>query len=119
MTDSIPIDEKNVAVIIVNFNGWRQTVECLDALLAQLHRRIHVFVVDNDSRDSSIEQIVSWCNDPRAASSWRRHPGVDRLTDQSTGQQIRHRVVDDFDELPLGPIDTRLTLIRAGRNGGF
>jgi len=112
--------EKRVAVIIVNWNGWRETIECLDSLFAQDHENFHAFVVDNDSRDGSVEHIVSWCNEPKADAGWRRHPGVNRLTDRPVAGLIRHRVIGRVDQsLLAAPEGCRLTLVRSGGNLGF
>lgn len=53
-----------VGIIIVNWNGWRDTVACLDSLGSLDYPRRETIVVDNGSTDESAEQI-------RAA-----HPGV-------------------------------------------
>ncbi len=112
--------EKHVAVVIVNWNGWRETIECIDSLFAQSHDQFHVFVVDNDSQDQSIERIAAWCEEPRADSAWRRHSGVGRLTDQPDVGKLPYRVLEcrDKDQLTLAQ-SCRLTLIRSGGNLGF
>jgi GT2 family glycosyltransferase len=106
--------------VLVNWNGWRESIECIDSLFAQSHGNFHVFIVDNDSRDRSVEAIVSWCAVPTAESTWRRHPGVSRLTDRSNVGSVQNRVVERADQgLPAAPDGCRLTLIRSGGNLGF
>jgi GT2 family glycosyltransferase len=114
-----PNVERRVAVVIVNWNGWRECIECIDSLLAQDHRDFHAFIVDNDSKDQSIEHIVSWCNEPKTEASWRRHEGVGRLADQFNVARVQHRVVERTVDLPSAPDGCRLTLIRSGGNLGF
>ncbi|MCS6842037.1 MAG: glycosyltransferase family 2 protein [Roseiflexaceae bacterium] len=46
-----------VAVIIVNWNAGRRTVDCLRQLAQQTHQQLTVFVVDNGSDDQSVELI--------------------------------------------------------------
>ena len=58
----------SVAIVLVNWNSWRHTIECLDALLAQTYTNFCVFVVDNDSQDQSIERISEWCAKPTGDS---------------------------------------------------
>jgi GT2 family glycosyltransferase len=118
MSDN-PSDAPAVAVILVNWNGWRDTIECLDALLAQRHRNFHVFVVDNDSRDGSVEQLLQWCRAPRAEPDWRTHPGVERHT-AGAAPALPCRLVDQPRQ-PLPPADAgcRISLIRSGGNLGF
>lgn len=51
----------NVAVVLVNWNGWRDTIECLGSLLQPSTTADYVVVVDNASSDGSVEQIEHWC----------------------------------------------------------
>lgn len=108
-----------VAVILVNWNGWRDAVECIGSLLEQSHPSLHVFLVDNDSRDRSVENICAWCATPATAAQWRDHDGVARITDRSTSA-IAVRVVDHSGQvLAPPPQGCRVTLIRSGGNLGF
>lgn len=114
------VTEKRVAVVMVNWNGWRECIECIDSLFAQSHENFHVFVVDNASADLSVEHIVSWCAAPVADSVWRRHPGVRRLTDESEPGALEIRVTEFSGRtLPAAPERCRLTIVRSGTNLGF
>jgi len=119
MADIASANDQRVAIVIVNWNGWSECVECLDSLFAQAHPNFHVFVVDNDSHDGSIERITAWCEQPKSESTWRRHEGVLRLTDRPQRRSVAHRVVEFTGELPPPTNAERLTLIRAGGNLGF
>lgn len=46
-----------VTCVVVNWNGWRDTVECLNSLRQQDYRELEVIVVDNGSTDDSIRRI--------------------------------------------------------------
>lgn len=46
-----------VFVILLNWNRWRDTVECLQSLKALEYSNVSVVVVDNGSTDSSVEHI--------------------------------------------------------------
>jgi GT2 family glycosyltransferase len=108
-----------VAVILVNWNGWPDAVECISSVLEQSHAGLHVFLVDNDSRDQSVENICGWCAKPAAVAQWRDHDGVVRITDRSTGA-IAVRVVEYSGQvLPPPPPGCRVTVIRSGGNRGF
>ncbi|QXE92340.1 glycosyltransferase family 2 protein [Geomonas subterranea] len=47
-------------VILVNYNGWRDTLECLETLLRSEYRDFRVVVCDNGSTDNSLERIGAW-----------------------------------------------------------
>jgi GT2 family glycosyltransferase len=47
-------------VIVVNYNGWRDTIECLESVLASDAPRIEVLICENGSTDGSLERLVEW-----------------------------------------------------------
>jgi hypothetical protein len=51
-----------VAIIVLNWNGWVDTIECLESINDMQYGNFEVIVVDNASRDESLEEIISWCN---------------------------------------------------------
>jgi GT2 family glycosyltransferase len=119
MSDSA-VAQSRVAILLVNWNGWRECIECIDSVLAQVHRNFHLFIVDNHSQDGSIEQMAEWCSAPEAHPEWRRHTGVDRYTDQPLRSGVPIRVVGRCDEgLPAAENGCRVTLVRSGGNLGF
>jgi GT2 family glycosyltransferase len=112
--------QARVAIVLVNWNGWRETIECIDSVLAQAHRNFQLFIVDNDSQDLSIERIIAWCSAPAVDPGWRRQPGVDRHTDRSPRRGVPHRVVDRVEQALPSIVDgCAVTLIRSGANLGF
>jgi GT2 family glycosyltransferase len=48
---------KSVLIIVLNWNGWRDTVKCLTSLERLSYRNFRVVVVDNGSTDDSVPQI--------------------------------------------------------------
>jgi GT2 family glycosyltransferase len=108
-----------VAIVLVNWNGWRECIECIDSVLAQTHQSFHLFIVDNDSQDHSMERIAAWCTAPAADPAWRRQAGVDRYTDRSPGAAVPYRVVDRVDVMAPIAAGCRVTLVRSGGNLGF
>ncbi|MCE5214504.1 MAG: glycosyltransferase family 2 protein [Methanobacterium sp.] len=58
-----------VAIIILNWNGWEDTIECLESLYQNNHPTYNVIVVDNHSEDKSIERIKQYCHGELKISS--------------------------------------------------
>jgi len=109
-----------VAIVLVNWNGWRHVLECVDSLLAQTHSSAHIFVVDNDSSDHSVEHIGAWCAAPRREPTWAGLEGVGRFAGASPVAPVPCRIVERSDTaLPPPLAACRLTVIRAGSNRGF
>lgn len=50
----------NVATIVLNWNGWRDTVDCLESLLECSPAPRHVIVCDNGSTDGSLARLREW-----------------------------------------------------------
>ena len=51
---------KKVYIIIVNYNGWADTIECLESVLRIDYLNHQVIVVDNKSSNNSPEYIKAW-----------------------------------------------------------
>jgi len=51
-----------VTIIILNWNGWEDTVECLESIFQIDYHNFVIIVVDNASEDDSIENIRQYCN---------------------------------------------------------
>jgi len=49
-----------VCILILNWNNWQDTVECLESVFQGSYREYQVVVVDNDSTDSSEKKIKEW-----------------------------------------------------------
>jgi GT2 family glycosyltransferase len=105
-----------VAIVLVNWNGWRDSVECLSSLLASDAMQVaDIWLVDNDSSDGSVEQITEWCDRPTAINNYSalkgvRHAGLDRIPSriwQANGQAA-----------PCLP-GVRVNIVRSGGNLGF
>jgi len=54
------VREPNVVTIVLNWNGWLDTVECLESLLQIPYRNHRIVVCDNGSRDGSLEHLRAW-----------------------------------------------------------
>jgi hypothetical protein len=50
----------NSAVVLLNWNGWRDTLACLDSLFADGATPCRVLVCDNASKDESVAQLRAW-----------------------------------------------------------
>lgn len=106
-----------IAIIVLNWNGWRDTNPCLESLLKLENGDLHIYVCDNASSDESISRIRTWVeNDMAQVNNLRREAG---------GGEFMVR--DLFDLTPAGgegkppPVlgTNSLTLLQTGRNGGY
>jgi len=49
--------DPRVSIVILNWNGWKDTIECLESLYQITYPNYDVIVVDNRSTDRSVEKI--------------------------------------------------------------
>lgn len=72
---------KRCYVLLVNWNGWRDTIECLESLLQLDYEDFRIIVSDNGSTDDSLERIKSWAGgtDPEELDSRNSPLGPKRL----------------------------------------
>ncbi|MDN5848572.1 MAG: glycosyltransferase, partial [Nitrococcus sp.] len=49
-----------VTVAILNWNGWEDTIACVDSVLRSDYPNYHVVICDNASSDGSPERIRDW-----------------------------------------------------------
>lgn len=49
-----------VYIIIVNWNGWRDTIECLDSIMRSSYKEFSIIIVDNGSQDRSVDHLREW-----------------------------------------------------------
>ena len=102
MSDQWP----KVAIIILNWNGWRDTIECLESVEALTYPNYEVILVDNGSVDDSVARIREWVmgRPERWGPAQHLPEGVAAIL--PAGAQVA-----------LGT--ERLTLIRSDENLGF
>ncbi|WP_342452635.1 glycosyltransferase family 2 protein [Thermococcus stetteri] len=49
-----------VSIIILNWNGWKDTIECLESLYRITYPNYDVILVDNASKDDSVQKIKEY-----------------------------------------------------------
>jgi GT2 family glycosyltransferase len=49
-----------VYIIILNYNGWEDTIECLESVLKNDYVNYQIIVIDNASPNNSMQHIIDW-----------------------------------------------------------
>jgi len=49
-----------VCILILNWNGWKDTIKCLESTFRNTYPNYQVVVIDNGSTNNSIERIKAW-----------------------------------------------------------
>lgn len=113
------MDTQNVYVVLVNWNGWKDTIECLESLFRSSYSEFTVIVCDNNSTDGSAGRIVSWAAGelppPTALNPTLRHLSFPPIPKPLAIRRLRTGV----ENLPVSEITPRLVLIENSSNLGF
>lgn len=104
-------------IVLVNWNGWRDTVLCLESVLRLNHPNFVVVVCDNASTDQSMAHINEWCAGSVLASGG--NPELAALTTPPRPKpvpflELGRRAAESGD----GDA-TQVVLIHTGANLGF
>jgi GT2 family glycosyltransferase len=100
-----------VYIIILNWNGWRDTLSCLESVLELDYKNICVIVCDNGSTDDSVTHILNWAKAELASRTAARVLMSSMVTVDS---DAAGRIGANFN-LPGG----NLILLRNHENLGF
>lgn len=106
-----------VYIIIVNWNGWKDTIECLESVFRMKYDNFCVVVCDNGSSDESLARIAKWANGEVQASSTSQQ--LRYLTQPPHPKPIPYAALDANCPADLACRKERLLLIQTGRNLGF
>lgn len=58
-----PNEPPLIAIVLVNWNSYRDTLECVDSIKESTHKNLRIIVVDNGSVDGSVEQLKGRINE--------------------------------------------------------
>jgi GT2 family glycosyltransferase len=111
----------NVAIIIINWDGWKDTLECLESLYQITYPNYTVIIVDNGSIDDSLGKIRSYCagNIPinSAFVEYESKTKPIKLFEYSrTETETEKRRIEEIQNLPA---DKKIVLIKNEKNYGF
>lgn len=99
-------------IIILNYNGWKDTVECLDSVFQTTNIDYKVIVCDNKSKDDSMTHIKSWLD------------GKIKLTDVNPTPLLQQHLNKNpsyiyWDREKDIQYNSPLLLVETGENRGF
>lgn len=93
-------ETRRVAVIVLNWNGWANSVRCLTSLVPAVAEGLaRIIVIDNGSTDDSILRIRAWFH--------------------ATGLDVVELREEDVRRDGYGPNGVPYAFVHASRNGGY
>jgi GT2 family glycosyltransferase len=100
-----------VVISILNWNGWRETLECLGSVRRLEYPNFLTVVVDNGSRNDSVDRIKAWTRENLT-------PGY-AMAEYSDEAALGGGEEESEAALERAPSANRLVLIRNKENRGF
>ena len=61
-----------ICAVVVNWNGWRDTIVCVDSLLALANPPLRIVLCDNASTDGSVSEMTRYLS--RRLPQWQNEP---------------------------------------------
>jgi GT2 family glycosyltransferase len=111
-----------VSVIILNWNNWKDTIECLESLFQIRYPNYEIVVVDNGSSDNSIDKIKEYAKGNIVVKS--KFVDFDQKNKPIKWREIERNVVEadrgtKQNGLACSPPNCKLTIIKNEKNYGF
>ena len=106
-----------VYIVILNWNQWRTTIECLESVFRLDYQNYVVIVCDNDSRDESLTRIEAWANGDEQAICLNATLG--EMVIPPCTKPVSLRKTTPSERVNLGKCSEKLILVQTGANLGF
>lgn len=116
--------KNKVYIILLNYNGWKDTLECLESVLKNNYDNYQIIVVDNNSPDNSMNNLINWSNGTQEVI----YSDDSKLTNlsQPISKKPLEKVFYVNDEITLEKINEKekdlsnpIIFIQSGKNEGF
>jgi len=92
-----------VYIVVLNYKNWHDVVECLESVFRSKYKSFKVFVIDNDSQNDSLRNLIDWAT---------QFPAISSSANNYFRSQDLHKI-KDVDALPS------LVFVQNEKNNGF
>jgi GT2 family glycosyltransferase len=113
-----------VYIILLNYNGWKDTIECLESVLKNDYENYQIIVVDNDSPNNSMDYIINWAEgkqevvyDENSQLKYLSQPFEIKPLDYV--YYTKEEALIGGDREKESSLNNPIIFIQAGENGGF
>lgn len=115
-------ESPRVSIIILNWNGWKDTLECLESIYQIDYSNYDVLVVDNASQDNSLEKIKNYAQ------------GLETVESRLVAYRFQNKPLEVFvfsekdyfnlpgtvkEDLDLISSDKRIIILKNNQNHGY
>lgn len=113
------LPEPKVYIVVLNYNGWQDTIECLESLKKQTYTNCQIVVVDNCSQDNSATYLQQWISTSKSVynSNSLIRSQTYFQSDKLVPPVIFDAVENESDSAIMG--DEKIVLLQTSTNLGF
>lgn len=104
-------------IIIVNYKGWKDTIECVESILKSDYPYYKIIICDNNSADDSIEMIRKWATGAFIPDYLGKSP-LRSIIEPMTDKPIDIEVISER-KIRGYLLNKTITVISCKKNGGF
>lgn len=102
-------------ILILNYNGWFDTIECLESVLKTTGVNYRIVLIDNNSVDGSVDKIMTWATGKLTAKT-SSDPKISKLVFPIIPKPIHIELISDSQTLRP---NNEIVLIKSPGNNGF
>lgn len=116
MNNDHPVLVSKVYIVLLNYRGWRDTIECLESVLKMDYANFQIVIVDNNSGDGSLEQIRAWALG--VVESRAQNPVLAQFSTPPSPKPIRTCLITEGAAVP--PLEPgTILMLQSNQNGGY
>lgn len=117
------IVKNKVYIIILNYNGYTDTIDALESIVNSDYSNYQLVVVDNDSTDESMEYLLNWARGSYSAVSDDTHP-LNKLCNKNIQKPVSYEYYENGNIVDKKICSNNsypypIVFIQSGKNLGF
>lgn len=111
-------ERKTCYVVMVNYNGWQDTIECLESVLKSDYKNYKIIVCDNASGNDSWDRMIDWASG-RIQASCSAHPKIRSLVYPFLPKPVDFDCQYQDKDKPFILTDAKIHFLKLKKNLGF
>ncbi|PJG83508.1 glycosyltransferase family 2 protein [Caviibacterium pharyngocola] len=110
---------KKIYIVILNYNTWKDTIECLESVLKSEYENYQIIVVDNKSPNNSMKFLLEWATGNVLAECQNKL--LYNLSNPHISKPIEYKFYAEDDLYNDSALDLtkKVTFIQSNKNDGF
>ncbi|WP_338873223.1 glycosyltransferase family 2 protein [Spirosoma sp. SC4-14] len=105
-------------IIVLNYNGWRDTIACIESILHLDYKNYSIIIVDNNSLDNSVNNIIKYLEGD--INPYMEDFILNDVPKTIIPKPVPYCYLSEDDVNGTGDVNNcKITIIKSNSNGGF